>query len=280
MKIIRTIKAMKRFSRDAKKRGKTIGFVPTMGALHNGHLSLARQSKKDCDLTVVSVFVNPTQFGPREDLSKYPRNIRKDKKLLASVNVDVLFFPSVDEIYPGGYSTYVENTGNVAKAMCARFRPGHFKGVATVVTKLFNIVSPDISYFGQKDAQQAIIIKKMVKDLNFDTRIKIMPIVREKDGLAMSSRNVHLSRIDRNKSVGIYRALKKAKELIKKGTKDADLIKKEICRVMDNHGIFIVDYVKIVNAETLEPVKKLRGRTLIAIAAYVGKTRLIDNIVV
>ena len=193
MEIIRTVELMKQYSRQAKLDGNTIGFVATMGYLHTGHMSLVKQARSECDKVVVSVFVNPVQFGPDEDLGKYPRDIKHDEVMLEEFGIDVLFVPDDDQMYPEGYSTYVQVEGLVASVLCGASRPGHFRGVTTVVVKLFNIVDPDISYFGQKDAQQAIIIEKMVKDLNMATKVRVMPVVRDEDGLAMSSRNKYLS---------------------------------------------------------------------------------------
>lgn len=280
MKIITTIKAMKQYREAAKKSGKTVGFVPTMGYLHEGHASLIKAAAKDCDAVVVSIFVNPKQFGPSEDLDKYPRDMDRDKKISGESGADVIFFPSVEEMYPEGNATSVVVEGSLTKGLCARSRPGHFKGVTTVVAKLFNIVSPDISYFGQKDAQQAAVIKRMVKDLDMDTRLKVMPIVREKDGLAMSSRNAYLSPDEREEALNLSRALERASELIKDGESSSDAIKGEMIAVLGIGDNTKVDYVEIVDAETLVPVDKVVDNTLIAVAAFVGKTRLIDNIVI
>lgn len=237
--------------------GKKITFVPTMGALHSGHLSLVRAARKKGDIVVVSIFVNPTQFGPKEDYKKYPRSLSRDKKLLEKCGVDILFYPSVKEMYPEGYSTYV-NEERLSKTMCGLRRPGHFRGVTTVVLKLFNIIKPDIAFFGQKDYQQALIIKKMVKDLNLPVKIKVMPTAREPDGLAMSSRNQYLSPAERKKAVLIYQSLLNKRPL---------------------RG-FKLDYYVAVDKNTLEPVKKIKKGTLLAVAGWVGKARLIDNIIV
>jgi pantoate--beta-alanine ligase len=280
MKLIRTIKAMKKYCAAAKKSGKAVGFVPTMGYLHEGHASLIKAAAKDCDAVVVSIFVNPKQFGPSEDFGKYPRDMVRDKKISEASGADVIFFPSVEEMYPKGNATSVVVEGPLAKGLCARSRPGHFKGVTTVVAKLFNIVSPDISYFGQKDAQQAAVIKSMVKDLDMDTRVKVMPIVREKDGLARSSRNAYLSSDERAEALNVSRSLKKARELVKSGEISSDAIKGEMIAVLGIGDNTKVDYVEIVDAETLVPVDKVADNTLIAVAAFVGKTRLIDNIVI
>lgn len=240
-----------------KRKDKQISFVPTMGALHPGHLSLVRAAARKGDIVIVSIFVNPPQFGPREDYKKYPRFFSRDKKLLEKCGVDILFYPEASSMYPSGYSTYV-NEERLSNAMCGIKRPGHFRGVTTVVLKLFNIVQPDIAFFGQKDYQQALIIKKMVKDLNIPVKIEVLPTVREADGLAMSSRNQYLSPAERKRAVLPYQSLLKRKPL--KG--------------------FKLEYFVAVDKNTLEPVKKIKKGTLLAIAGWVGKTRLIDNIIV
>lgn len=242
-----------------KQKGRSVSFVPTMGAIHKGHLSLIKEARKRGDILVVSIFVNPTQFGPKEDLRKYPRSFLKDKKLLKENGVDILFYPTAKEMYPEGYSTYVTEEV-LSKAMCGLSRPGHFRGVTTVVLKLFNIVQPDIAFFGRKDYQQAQIIKKMVKDLNLDVKIRVMPIVRDSDGLALSSRNKYLRPKEREKALNIYKTLKK-----KKKVKKIDGVK--------------LEYFVALDKETLRPVKKLKKGTLLATAGKVGKTRLIDNII-
>lgn len=278
MEIIKGIKETQRRILSEKCRGKVVGFVPTMGYLHEGHLSLVRQCRKDTDFCVVSIFVNPTQFGPGEDYEKYPRDEKRDLELLKKEDVDLIFMPEVEEMYPSGYQTYVEVT-ELSKPLCGKFRPGHFKGVTTVVSKLFNAVLPDIAYFGQKDYQQYLIIKKMVEDLNFPVEIKMMPIVREPDGLAMSSRNTYLKEEERKQAIALYRALKRGEELFKKGERDAAIIRREMERVFSEYPLVKVQYIEVVDANTLEPVLKLKGKILIAVAAFVGKARLIDNII-
>lgn len=245
---------------ELKRKGKTISFVPTMGSLHRGHLSLVKTAAKTADIVVVSIFVNPTQFGPKEDFKKYPRPFSRDKKLLEENGVDILFYPDAGNMYPEGYSTYVSEE-KLSGEMCGLERPGHFKGVTTVVTKLFNIIQPDTAFFGQKDYQQALIIKKMVNDLNMPVKIKVMPTVREPGGLAMSSRNQYLSPLERKKALGIYQALRKKRQV-----KKIDGVR--------------LSYFAAVNKDTLEPVKKIKRGTLLAVAGWAGKTRLIDNIVV
>jgi len=279
MRTIKTIKEMKGIVKDLKKKGKTIGFVPTMGYLHEGHLSLIRESVKRSDKTVVSVFVNPTQFSPGEDYDRYPRDIERDRKLLEIEKVDYLFYPSVEEMYPEGYKTYVE-TVDLQDKLCGRSRPGHFRGVCTVVLKLFNIVQPDIAFFGQKDAQQAIIIKRMVKDLNLDIKIEVMPIIREEDGLAMSSRNTYLNPEERKQATVLYRSLQLAEELIEKGERNSELIISKMRELIEAEPSARIDYVEIVDLEELNPIKEIKDKALIALAVYIGNTRLIDNMIV
>lgn len=279
MQIIRTIKNLRNAINRAKLKDKTIGFVPTMGALHQGHLSLMRQAVKDNDIVVVSIFVNPTQFGPKEDFKKYPRNLKQDARLCRKVGVDIIFYPDIKEMYPDNYKTYVE-VYNLSDCLCGKFRPGHFRGVATVVTKLFNIVSPDIAYFGQKDAQQAIIIQKMASDLNMPLKIKIMPTVRDNDGLALSSRNVYLNPEERKDALVLSKALNLAKGLIKASIKDTHKIIARMRKLIAAKKTSKVDYISIVDLDNLKPIKKISDTCLIALAVWVGKTRLIDNIIV
>lgn len=278
MKVISDIARMRQFIIRAKAEHKSIGFVPTMGCLHQGHLSLIRQAKKDCDVCVVSIFVNPTQFGPKEDYKKYPRDLAQDSIMAKSAGCDAIFYPRVKEMYPENYLTYV-NVEKITDYLCGVSRPGHFKGVATVVAKLFNIVQPDIAYFGGKDYQQALVIKRMVKDLDMPSAIKVMPIIRENDGLAMSSRNTYLNSQERLESAVLYQSLQKAKEMIAKGERDSKNIMKEIKKMILKKKTAKIDYIAIVDAQTLEPVSFIKGKTLIALAVWIGKTRLIDNIV-
>lgn len=279
MKIVETIERMGTLSNILKKERKSIGLVPTMGYLHEGHLSLVRTAKKHNDAVVISVFVNPAQFCPGEDLDKYPRDFKRDEQLSRSAGADILFYPSAADMYPEGYRTYVEVEG-LTKGLCGAKRPGHFRGVATVVTKLFNIVRPDMAYFGQKDAQQAVVIQKMAADLNMGIDIKVLPTVREKDGLAMSSRNAYLSEDERKDAAALYRSLAKAESMIKGGETDAGRVIKAVGQVLSSAPSARIEYVSVVDADTLEDVGTISGRTLIAIAAYIGRTRLIDNIVV
>lgn len=264
--------------RQLKRNGQTVGFVPTMGALHHGHLSLVKTARKECDFVVVSIFVNPLQFGPTEDYTKYPRILHQDRKMLEAEKTDLLFVPSPDTMYVTGFSTHVEEL-SLSKNLCGALRPGHFKGVCTVVAKLFNIVTPDIAYFGRKDYQQAKVITRMVRDLNFPLVIKTVPIVREKDGLAMSSRNRYLSDSERKDAVILYQALQQAKKVImnrkeRQAKKIIGIVKDCIAAQKSGH----IDYISLVNAHTLEDVTLVKGDVLIAIAVYFGKTRLIDNI--
>ena len=260
-----------------REQDRTIGLVPTMGALHEGHLSLVREARRMCDVVVVSVFVNPTQFGPGEDFEHYPRDLTKDTALLTDYNVDYIFAPTVEEIYPRGFSTYV-NVEGLSEQLEGASRPGHFRGVATVVTILFNTVRPDFAFFGQKDAQQALVIRRLVKDLAFDTEIVVLPIVREDSGLAISSRNLYLTPDEQKSATVIHRALAQAKKAYKEGERSAGRIAEMIRGTVESEPRARLDYVTVSDAETLERVDKIDERpTLIAIAAYIGKTRLIDN---
>lgn len=279
MKVVDTIPRMSTLVKIFKKEGKSIGLVPTMGYLHEGHLSLVRAAKKHTDVVVMSIFVNPLQFGPKEDFEKYPRDLKRDEELATLAGADIIFSPSVNDIYPAGYSTYV-NVEGLADTLCGASRSGHFKGVATVVTKLFEIVRPDIAYFGQKDAQQAMIIKKMAADLNMGIEIKTMPIVREPDGLAMSSRNVYLSEAERQDALVLRESLKKAEDMIKAGERESKKIIKAMQELIKPVPTAKIDYISIVDASTLKEMKTINGEALIAVAVFIGKTRLIDNIIV
>ncbi len=280
MKLITAVKEMREYSRGVKREGKQVGFVPTMGYLHEGHLSLIRTAREECDAVVVSIFVNPTQFGTGEDIERYPRDLERDKELAEKAGVDRLFTPSAEEIYPRGYITSVKVKGSLTDTMCARSRPGHFEGVATVVAKLFNIVEPDRSYFGQKDAQQAVVVKRMVKDLDLPVEIRVMPIVREEDGLAMSSRNTYLNPDEREQALGLFRSLNTAEKMVSDGELSAGRIKEEMTKVLKKGGYVKIDYIEIRDADSLEPLERVRDNTLIAVAAFVGETRLIDNIII
>ncbi|MDD4592696.1 MAG: pantoate--beta-alanine ligase [Parabacteroides sp.] len=279
MKNLQTISEMKEYVRFEKSRQRTIGFVPTMGYLHDGHLSLIKRSKEENDVTVLSIFLNPTQFAPNEDLSKYPRDFEKDSRLALESGVDALFYPKAEELYPNNYQTYI-NVEALSRHLCGKSRPDHFRGVATIVSKLFNIVSPDHAYFGQKDAQQYFIIDRMAKDLNHDVNVVMCPIVREKDGLAMSSRNVYLDPQERQQALCLYRSLEKAEEAITAGERNAQKVKAIIKESIDQNPLAAIDYIETVRTETLEPVDEIEGPTLIALAVKFGKTRLLDNTIV
>ena len=280
MEIINRRQRMSSVARKVRReQDQTIGLVPTMGALHEGHLSLVREARRMCDVVVVSVFVNPTQFGPGEDFAHYPRDLTKDAALLTEYNVDYLFAPQPEEIYPKGFSTYVKVEG-ISDQMEGVARPGHFRGVATVVTILFNIVRPDFAFFGQKDAQQTLIIKRLTRDLAFDTEIVVMPTVREESGLALSSRNQYLKEDERRAATVLYRALLTAKEAYKGGERHSARLADWVRSTVETEPLAELDYVSVSDADTLEKVDKLDDRAvLIALAVRIGKTRLIDNIV-
>ena len=280
MEIINRRQRMSSVARKIRReQDKTVGLVPTMGALHEGHLSLVREARRMCDVVVVSVFVNPTQFGPGEDFEHYPRDLTKDTALLTDYNVDYIFAPTVEEIYPKGFSTYV-NVEGISEQLEGQSRPGHFRGVATVVTILLNTVRPDFAFFGQKDAQQALVIKRLVKDLAFDTEIVVLPIVREDSGLAISSRNLYLTPDEQNSATILHKALKQAKKAFKEGERNAGRLTDIIRSTVETEPRARLDYVTIADAETLEKLDRVDDRpTLVALAAYVGKTRLIDNMI-
>lgn len=279
MKVIREIDKMKTHSKIMRKENKLVGFVPTMGYFHEGHLNLIRAARKQVDIVIVSVFVNPIQFMPNEDFEKYPRDISRDEELAKSCGVDVIFYPKKEDMYPHGYSTYIE-VEKLTDNLCGKSRPGHFRGVTTVVAKLFEIVRPDIAYFGQKDAQQAFVVRKMVEDLSMGVVIKIMPIIREENGLAMSSRNVYLSKSERKDASVLYHALSQAEELIRSGEKDAKKIIKKIRNLVNEKPSAKIDYVSIADTKALKDVKSVKEEALIALAVFIGKTRLIDNIII
>lgn len=279
MKVVRGIKQMAAAAKIIKAKGRTVGLVPTMGALHEAHLSLIRRARRENDSTVVSIFVNPAQFAPAEDFKRYPRDIKGDARLCKKEGVDILFYPGVKEMYPADYKTYVTVEG-LSDYLCGRSRPGHFRGVATVVTKLFNIVAPDSAYFGQKDAQQAAIIKRLVRDLNLPVKIKVMPVIRDKDGLALSSRNIYLSGAERKEAAVLFSALKLAKGLVNKGLRDPRAVIRRVSGLIKTKKKARIDYVSVVDLENLEPVKKIKENCLIALAVWLGKTRLIDNITI
>ena len=276
METVHTIQWMKELAKNALVNERLLGLVPTMGALHEGHFSLVRAAKHKCSPVVVSIFVNPKQFGPTEDLKKYPRTFEADREALASLGVDILFAPTSEEMYPAGFSTSVSVKG-LSDRWEGRARPGHFDGVATVVLKLFEIVQPRVAFFGRKDAQQARIIRQMVTDLNLSTEIELCPIVREPDGLALSSRNVYLSPEDRRAAVAISRALAACKECISSGERDVARLLATIRGKLESEPRLTVDYAEIVDADSFEPVRMIRGNCYVLIAVQVGGTRLIDN---
>jgi len=263
----------------ARQLKKSIGFVPTMGALHAGHFSLIKQARKENDITVVSIFVNPAQFGPGEDFRKYPRRFKKDAGSCRKLGVDYIFLPDKDNMYPQGYSTFV-NVEVLSGLLCGFSRPGHFRGVATVVAKLLNIVRPDTLYLGQKDAQQAIIISRMVKDLNFPVKVKVMPTVRQEDGLALSSRNAYLSKDERNSALVLYKALRLARCMVNNGQRNTSRVISRMKLLIAKNSRAKLDYIAIVEPEQLKEVKKIIPGSLIALAVKIGRTRLIDNITI
>lgn len=279
MKVVKTIEEVRTQVKEWKKEGLRVGLVPTMGFLHEGHKSLILRAAEENDRVVVSDFVNPTQFGPTEDFASYPRDINHDAKLCEEAGAALVFHPEPEEMYAKDSCTFVDMDG-LTKGLCGKTRPTHFRGVCSVVAKLFNIVTPDRAYFGQKDAQQLAVIRRMARDLNFDIEIVACPIVREEDGLAKSSRNTYLSEEERKAAVVLSRALNKGKALIENGEKSADAVKKAIEEELKNEPLARIDYVEVVNAENIEAIEEIQGSVLTAIAVYIGKTRLIDNFMV
>jgi pantoate--beta-alanine ligase len=276
MKLINSIQEMKSLRKNI--RG-TLGFVPTMGYLHEGHVSLVQQSVKDNDITAVSIYVNPTQFGPNEDFQVYPRDLDRDLKLLEKAHTDIVFFPSNDEMYPDDYCTWVD-VEKITARLEGEIRPGHFRGVATIVTKLFNIVQPDKAYFGQKDAQQALVIRRMVKDLNMNLDVIIMPTLREKDGLAMSSRNTYLNPEERKEATILYKALSLAKQLKEQGETSTVNIRNKMELLIKSEPLAKIEYISIADTQTLEELLALAPQSLVSMAVRIGKTRLIDNLII
>jgi len=277
MRVIKSAKKMQAVSMALKRQGKTIGFVPTMGYLHQGHLSLVRRARKISDIVVVSIFVNPAQFGPKEDLNRYPRDLKGDLAQLKPLGVDYVFFPSVKDMYPEGYQTFVE-VEKLSQGLCGDFRPGHFRGVATVVAKLFNIVHPDVAVFGEKDYQQLKVIEQMTKDLNFRIKIIGAKTIREKDGLAMSSRNSYLSKEEREQARALSQALFLAREQVKAGERHADKLIQTARRMLEKIPKLRIEYIEIRDSEKLEPVKIIDKPCQMLMAVWIGKTRLIDNL--
>jgi len=277
MKVVSDDHQLQKISRKLSKDNKTIGFIPTMGALHQGHLKLVRESKAKNDITIVSIFVNPAQFSPNEDLKKYPRPFKNDQDLLVKEGIDYLFHPNVEEMYPKGFQTYV-SVNNLSNVLEGKIRPGHFTGVATVVLKLFNLIEPNNTYFGQKDFQQCAVIKQMIKDLNLSININVVPTERDKDGLALSSRNIFLNKQERLQAPAIYQSLLLAKKLISNNNTNVKFIKKQMIDILQKYRLIRLDYIEICDSEDLLPIKVISNTAVILIAAYLGKTRLIDNI--
>jgi pantoate--beta-alanine ligase len=278
MKIIRDPAQMQGYAETLRHQGKRIGFVPTMGYLHEGHLSLVREARNKADCVVVSIFVNPTQFAPSEDLDAYPRDFARDEALLKEVGTDVIFYPEAQTMYPEGYQTFV-TVENLSKNLCGMSRPTHFRGVATIVTKLFNIVKPHVAVFGQKDFQQLLVIKRMVEDLNFDVEIIGHPTVRERDGLAMSSRNTYLSSEERADALLLKKALDKAKECYEAGVRHAGSLIERAKEVLEQSPRIRIDYLKVCDTQDLQDIDVIEGEAVMAVAVFIGRTRLIDNCV-
>jgi len=279
VKVIKTVQDMQKEADRIRQSGKTIGFVPTMGYLHEGHLSLIRLARQRADVVVVSIYVNPTQFGPNEDLDQYPRDFRHDEALLEQEKVDIVFYPSDKEMYPEGDAGFVEVKG-LTESLCGASRPGHFRGVTTICTKLFHAVKPHFAVFGQKDAQQAAVIKRLVKDLHFDLDVVVGPIVREADGLAMSSRNTYLSSDERRDALSLDQVLKMAEEMVNEGERNPAVLYKAMHKLIAAKPHLKIDYISIVDPDTLEDLDVVENRALIALAVFAGKTRLIDNVIV
>lgn len=276
MRVVKNINDVRATVKEWKAKGLKVGFVPTMGYLHEGHESLIRKASEENDRVVVSIFVNPIQFGPKEDLSTYPRDLDRDSKVCESAGADIIFHPENEEMYFKDFSTFVDMNG-LTDGLCGKSRPTHFRGVCTVVTKLFNIVAPDRAYFGEKDAQQLAVIKRMVRDLNIDVEIVGCPIVREKDGLAKSSRNTYLSVEERNAATILNKSLTLAKEKIQAGERDSAVIIKLIEEIINSEKLARIDYIEVVDSLSMEKVERIEKAVLVAIAVFIGKTRLIDN---
>ena len=279
MKILKTIEEIKAFAGEMSKAGKKIGLVPTMGALHEGHLTLMREARKECEIVIASVFVNPTQFGPNEDYDAYPRKFEEDCQKLEQEGIDAVFHPEPEIMYPQGYLTYVNVEGDITNKLCGARRPGHFRGVATVVTKLFNLSRATDAYFGQKDAQQVVVVRRFVEDLNIPVRIHMVPIVREESGLARSSRNMYLSSEEREAALVLSRSLKKAETAFAGGEKDTSALKKLVREELAGEKLAEIDYVELYSFPALQELAKVDRPALLAIAVKIGKTRLIDNVI-
>ncbi len=280
MKILRTVAQITEFAKAAQQAGKVIGLVPTMGALHEGHLTLMRTAKAKCDVVIASVFVNPVQFGPNEDYDAYPRRFEEDCCKLESVGVDAVFHPEPAEMYPEGYGTYVNVESAFTGKLCGGQRPGHFRGVATVVTKLMNLSRAQEAFFGQKDAQQVLVIKRFVKDLNIQVNVNMVPIVREESGLARSSRNAYLSPEEKQAALVLSRSLKKAEEAYKAGEASVEALKNIVRNEIATEPMAVIDYVELYSFDELKEISQVKGESLLAIAVKIGKTRLIDNIII
>jgi len=278
MDIIENLKLMQETADSLRRVGKKIGVVPTMGYLHEGHLSLIRKARHLSDVVITTIFVNPTQFGPAEDFKSYPRSFAQDQRLAKAAGTDIIFYPTSENMYPPDYLTYVE-VDKITQVLCGASRPTHFRGVTTVVTKLFNLTKPHLAIFGQKDAQQALVIRRMVRDLNMDVEIIVAPIVREADGLAMSSRNVYLTPEERRQAVVLYHSLQQAQKIIEGGEKDPQIVIDKITELIRQQPLAQIDYIALVDTEKLKPVSKIQGEILIAEAVKFGKARLIDNII-
>lgn len=279
MRVLTTVSAMRDALKTARRESpeRIVGLVPTMGALHEGHLSLVREARASCDCVVATIFVNPLQFGPREDFRSYPRTLERDCEMLSAEGVDVVFAPTVEEMYPAGAATVVD-VPEIGSRLDGASRPGHFRGVATVVTKLFHIVQPHRAFFGQKDAAQVAVLRPMVRDLNFDLELITCPIVREADGLAMSSRNRYLSAVERTQALALYEALSEVEHKVNSGNRDVMALRNVLRARLERAPGVRIDYAEIVDQHTLEPVSDFRAGALVAVAAWVGQTRLIDNI--
>ncbi|MDH5457489.1 MAG: pantoate--beta-alanine ligase [Nitrospinota bacterium] len=276
MKVLKTLDDMKAWSRKVRQDGQTLGLVPTMGYLHAGHLSLARKSMSVCDRTVVSIFVNPTQFGPNEDLDTYPRNLEADRKELEQLGVDALFLPTGEDMYPEGFQTYV-HVEEITDKLCGNSRRELFRGVTTIVLKLFNIVQPHSAFFGEKDRQQLEVIRKMVDDLNLDVEVVGLPIIREPDGLAMSSRNKYLGKAERKTALSLHEALQKAQQWVAQGESSVDALRSRMRTIIEREGQAKVDYISVCDPKRFEELEEIQGQAMIALAVHVGKARLIDN---
>lgn len=279
MKVVETISEIRKQIKDWRKQGYSIGFVPTMGYLHEGHLSLVQKALEQNDKAVVSIFVNPMQFSPSEDLESYPRDFNRDKELLEKTGANLIFYPGAEKLYEDDFCTYVD-MNRVSKELCGKSRPVHFRGVCTIVTKLFHIITPDKAYFGQKDAQQLAVIKRMVRDLNMDIEIVGCPIVREKDGLAKSSRNTYLSEEERRAALILSKAIFLGEQLVKQGERKASILKEKMKELIESEPLANIDYIEVVDANSIEKVEQLSGSVLTAIAVYIGRTRLIDNFII